>query len=87
MIVVGQKYTLAWAYPHRIDCTIVELHENIIVADCNHRCRPYCELLSQFAANLTLSGRRSFFPEQFVTQFIYVPEGAIPLPPSLGVTV
>jgi len=83
MIEVGQRYTLAWKYPHRIDCIVVEIRQHIVVAIVDHRCKPYCELLKEYAATLTLSGRRRFFYDQFVAQFVPIPDGPIPLPPGV----
>lgn len=75
----GERYTTVLRLPHRIDAVVVALHDDWIVADADHRCKPYCALLRDFASTLTLSGRRAFFYDQFTAQFVLVPEGAIAL--------
>lgn len=80
MIAVGQRYALRWRYGHRIDVTIVDLRDAYIVGDADHRCKPYCYLLREQPATLSLSGRRTFFYDQFALMFELVPDDAIALP-------
>lgn len=79
MIAQEQRYALRWKYAHRMDATIVDLRADYLIADVDHRCKPYCYLLREQPATLVLSGRRAFF-YQFETMFELIPDGAIPLP-------
>lgn len=83
MIAVGQRWALRWKYGHRIDVTIVALLDAYILADADHRCKPFCYLLREQPATLTLSGRRLFLYEQFAVMFELIPEDAIALPPAV----
>lgn len=82
---VGERYSLAWRYGHRIEATIVDVQSNTIVADCDHRCAPDCYLLRDYPSSLMLSGRRTFLPREFAEQFVPMAEDALALPPATSV--
>lgn len=79
MIAIGQRYALRWKYAHRIDVTIVDLSADYILADADHRCKPYCYLLREQPATLMLSGPRLFTYDYFELLYELIPEGAIAL--------
>lgn len=78
-IAPGQRYTTALKVPHRIDAVVVGLHDDYVAVDADHRCQPYCFLLRDHAATLTLSGRRVFSYRDFSKDFVFVADGAIAL--------
>lgn len=79
MIAVGQRWALRWKYAHRIDVTILDLRAAYIVGDADHRCKPYCYLLREQPATLSLSGPRYFLYEHFAMMYELVPDDAIAL--------
>ena len=76
---VGERYTLAWRHPHRVDATIIALEADYIVADVDHRCPITCEM-QQMRATLPMHGRFKYAYDDFAKLFVPLNPDAIALP-------
>lgn len=76
---VGERYSLAWKFPHRVECEVVELGPDRVTVESVHRCPPTCYVL-QMRATLPIEGLMSFRYQDFSTLFVRIPDGSIPLP-------
>lgn len=75
---IGERFTLAWKHPHRIECEITALEQDRVVVNAVHRCPVTCELL-QMRATLPIEGRMAFRYQDFDKLFQRMSDG-IPLP-------
>ncbi len=75
---VGERYSLAWKHPHRIECEIVALERDHVVVDAVHRCPPTCGIL-QMRATLPIEGRMRYGYPDFAKLFIRLNPDAIAL--------
>ena len=78
---VGQCFSLKWKHPHRLEARIMELRENDLVCDVDHRCPPTCEL-QQMRTNLPLHGILVYRYDDFAQMFQPMAEDALALPPA-----
>lgn len=76
---VGERFSLAWKHPHRIEATIVELGPDRVLVESVHRCPPTCYVL-QMRATLPIEGRMAFRYEDFDKLFQPMNTQAIALP-------
>jgi len=76
---VGEKYTLVWKAPHRIEATITDLERDYVVVEANHRCPVTCTLL-QMRATLPIEGAMRFRYQDFAQLFLPLNADAIALP-------
>jgi hypothetical protein len=78
---VGDRYSLAWKYHHRIEATIVALHERHLIAKTEHRCSN-CDM-TEFRETLPLEGTLPYKYDDFGKLFVpMAPEDAMALPGS-----
>jgi hypothetical protein len=75
---VGEKYTLAWKMPHRLECEIIELARDGVIVEAMHRCPISCYLM-QMRRTLPIEGRMTYRYKDFAQLFVRIPEGSIPL--------
>jgi hypothetical protein len=60
---VGDRYALAWRFPHLLDATVIELQKDGVLCDVVHRCPIEC-YLQQMRQTLPIDGRRLLrYPE------------------------
>ena len=76
---VGQKFSLRWKHPHRIEATITELRQNDLVAEVDHRCPPSC-FLQASRSTLPIHGTLVYRYEDFANLFQPMAEDALALP-------
>lgn len=76
---VGDRYSLAWKHPHRIEATIVALGERFVECDVEHRCGIECEI-KQRKATLPIEGRMTYLYHEFADMFVPMAQDAIALP-------
>jgi hypothetical protein len=76
---VGQRFTLAWKHPHRVECEIVALESDAVVVESVHRCPPTC-YLQQKRTTLPLEGEKRFTYRDFAALFVPLNADAIALP-------
>ena len=75
----GERYTLAWKLPHRIECEIVELERDYVVVQALHRC-PFTCYLIQMRKTLPIEGRLRYTYYDFAKLFVRLNPDAIALP-------
>lgn len=78
MIAVGLRYSLAWKHPHRIEAVPIELTQDHVLCEVEHRCPPTCPLL-QMRQALPIEGRMKYDYAAFATMFVPMAEDAIAL--------
>ena len=76
---VGEKFTLAWKLPHRVECELVELTRDYIFVEAVHRCPITCYLL-QMRQTLPIEGRLPYRYHDFPKLFVRIPDRSIALP-------
>jgi hypothetical protein len=76
---IGERYTLAWKNPHRVECEVLELTPDSVIVEAVHRCSVTCYLV-QMRQTLPIEGRLSFRYQDFAKLFVRVNPGAIALP-------
>lgn len=76
---IGEKYTLIWKAPHRLECEIVALENGYVLVDAVHRCPPTCKLL-QMRATLPIEGLMRYTYGDFAQLFLPLNANAIALP-------
>lgn len=76
---VGEKYSLSWKMPHRLECEIVELAPDGVIVDAVHRCGFDCYLV-QMRATLPIEGRMRYSYGDFAKLFLPLNPDAIALP-------
>ena len=75
---VGERYSLFWKAPHRIECEVIALEQDRVLVESVHRCPPTCGLL-QMRATLPIEGRMAYRYDDFAKLFVRMSDG-IPLP-------
>lgn len=76
---IGDKFTLAWKMPHRIECTITAFEADYIVVQADHRCPMRCELQGM-RTTLPIHGEMRFRYSDFAKLFVQLNVDAIALP-------
>jgi hypothetical protein len=76
---VGDKYTLAWKLPHRVECEIIELQCDYVIVEAVHRCPITCYLV-QMRQTLPIEGRMRYRYPDFAKLFLPLNADAIALP-------
>ena len=76
---VGERFSLAWKHPHRIECEVVELGPDRVIVEATHRCGFDC-YLQQMRATLPIEGRMAFSYQDFDKLFVRINTSAIALP-------
>ena len=76
---IGERFTLAWKHPHRIEAEIIALEQDRVLVDAEHRCPPTCMIL-QMRQTIPIEGLMSFRYQDFSALFVRIPDGSIPLP-------
>jgi hypothetical protein len=76
---IGERYTLAWKNPHRVECEVLELGPDSVIVEAVHRCGFDCYLV-QMRTTLPIEGRLSFRYHDFAQLFVRVNPDAIALP-------
>jgi hypothetical protein len=76
---VGERYSLAWKHPHRIECEIIGLETDHVLVEAVHRCPPTCKLM-QMRQTLPIEGRMSYRYDDFAKLFVRINTDAIALP-------
>lgn len=80
---VGEKYTLAWKMPHRIECEIVAFEPDYVVFEAQHRCAPTKCKLQAMRTTLPIHGEMRFRYDDFAKLFVQLNADAIALPPAM----
>lgn len=75
---IGERYTLAWKLPHRIECEIVALEPDHVIVEAVHRCPITCKIL-QMRETLPIEGRMPYRYDDFVKLFVRLNVDAIAL--------
>lgn len=75
---VGERYSLAWKLPHRIECELIALEPDRVIVEAIHRCPPTCKIL-QMRETLPIEGRMAYRYDEFAKLFVKMSDG-IPLP-------
>lgn len=78
---VGERYTLFWKAPHRIECEIISLEHDGVKVEAVHRCPITCYLV-QMRQTLPLEGPLTFSYADFTKLFLPLNRDAIALPPA-----
>jgi hypothetical protein len=76
---IGERYSLKYKHPHRLEAVVVELTEDAIICEVDHRCPATCYLQAE-RNTLPLHGRRSFLYHEFAELFVAMAREAIALP-------
>ena len=76
---VGERYSLAWKFPHRIEVIITDLGADRILVEAVHRCPPTCKLL-QMRTTLPIEGEMKYRYGDFHALFLPLNDAAIALP-------
>lgn len=76
---IGEKYTLAWKMPHRVECEIIALENGYVCVDAVHRCPATCYLL-QMRKTLPIEGVMRYTYGDFAQLFLPLNNAAIALP-------
>lgn len=76
---VGQRYTLVWKAPHRIEATITDLERDYVVVEATHRCPATCAIL-QMRATIPIEGEMRFRYPDFSELFLPLNDDGIALP-------
>ena len=71
---VGERFSLAWKHPHRIECEVVELGADRVVVEAVHRCPFTCELMAM-RATLPIEGRMAYRYDDFDKLFVRLSDG------------
>ena len=66
---VGDRYSLAWKHPHRIEATIIRVDDATVVANVDHRCEDGVCYLSVLMAALPIHGLISYKRREFEALF------------------
>jgi hypothetical protein len=78
---IGEKYTLIWKAPHRIECEIVALEKDYVCAVAVHRCPPTCVIL-QMRQTIPIEGEMRFRYQDFASLFLPLNADAIAIGPA-----
>lgn len=78
---VGEKYTLFWKAPHRIECEIIELKPDYVVVNADHRCGFSCQIKAM-KNTLSIEGEMHYTYGDFEKLFLPLNVDAIALPPA-----
>jgi hypothetical protein len=76
---IGERYSLAWKHPHRLEATIVALESDHVVCEVDHRCGFACHLKAM-KNTLPIEGRMIYRYDDFAKLFVQMNTDAIPLP-------
>jgi hypothetical protein len=76
---VGERYSLAWKHPHRLEATIIALEADHVVCKVDHRCSFAC-YLAGMKNTLPIEGRLPFTYHDFDKLFLPLNADAIALP-------
>lgn len=76
---IGEKFTLAWKHPHRIECEIVALENGYVCVEAVHRCPVTCKII-QMRETLPIEGVMRFTYGDFAELFVPLNADAIALP-------
>lgn len=80
MIAVGQTWSMRWSMPHRLEVTIIELQQDVIVCETVHRCKPMDCMLQTMRKTLPIHGRMKYEYRDFARWFLPINRDAIALP-------
>jgi hypothetical protein len=78
---IGERYSLHWKHPHRIEAVITALDPAHVVAEATHRCDPPCDLLAM-KQQLPLEGVIRYKYADFAQIFQPMAQDALALPPA-----
>lgn len=76
---VGQRFSLAWKHPHRIEATITGFEPDYVVVEAEHRCPATCKV-QQMRTTLPIYGEMRFRYADFAELFLPLNVDAIALP-------
>ena len=82
MIQVGQRFTLDWPrYDHLLDCVVIALEQEHVVAEVTHRCSLGCYLMP-LRRTLPLDGLQRYDYDFFGRFFVPLAVDAIAIGPA-----
>lgn len=77
---LGERYSLAWKAPHRIEATITAFEPDYVVVNADHRCPPTRCKLQGLRDALPIHGELRFRYADFAQLFLPLNADAIALP-------
>lgn len=75
---IGQRFSLAWKAPHRIEATITSFEPDYVVVHADHRCPITCKI-QQMRGTLAIHGELRFRYADFTQLFLPLNDDAIAL--------
>lgn len=76
---IGQRFSLAWKAPHRIEATITSFEPDYVVVHADHRCLPHRCKLQGLRESLAIHGEMRFRYADFAQLFLPLNDDAIAL--------
>ena len=77
---IGERYSLKWKHPHRIEAVITQFEQDHVVVEVDHRC-PFSCYLQAMRTTLPVHGIMRYRYPEFAQLFEKMSDG-IPLPPA-----